>query len=99
MPLGISTLPNSEPLLHSGEQWLAIWFTGLPVVWWGQERERRGEEVGRDQGPVEKDTPPSHRDRGGGRARGREWRWGCTDAAGGRGVPGRHPYAVSYAQM
>jgi hypothetical protein len=23
-PLGILTLPNSEPLLHSGEQWLII---------------------------------------------------------------------------
>jgi len=27
-PLGILTLPNSEPLLHSGERWPAIWLTG-----------------------------------------------------------------------
>jgi hypothetical protein len=41
-------------------------------VWWGQERKRRGEEVGGDQGPIEKDTPHSDRGRCAGVAGGQE---------------------------
>jgi hypothetical protein len=50
--LGILILPNLEPLLHSGKQWLAIWLTGAASGMVGSRMQREGR-----RGPVASGPP------------------------------------------
>jgi hypothetical protein len=94
-PLGILTLPNSEPLLHSGEQWPAIWLTGAACGGVGSRR---------DEGRREEGTP-SHRQRAAGGGRGKRlqvatvyW-WGLFFGCELEWVKmGLGAYLISYAQ-